>query len=283
MDGYASEGPGIGSRAMAEECAGLIPCARAKFEFQAKSDVELSFSAGVSVRLLRRIDDNWLEGELEGKVGIFPAAYVDIELGMPSKTRENQLAKSGRPYAIGLYEFRGDCEGDLSFAKGELIELLGPAGSGWMRGKTGRGDGIFPASFVEILKLPGSSERCSAASSSVYPATGEATPSRQSPEYALPLPMSPKEPGNTPDQEEDMVFENGFPEEGEAEEEGEGEGETQPVPTPYRKSKASGVQDEGWEREIPSQTVPVRPLQPEVSPPLQRHVSNDLLVDNCLV
>lgn len=61
-----------------------IPCARAIHEFESQSDHELSFSAGVSIMLLRRIDENWLEGKLNGKVGIFPANYVKIELGSPS-------------------------------------------------------------------------------------------------------------------------------------------------------------------------------------------------------
>lgn len=61
-----------------------IPCARALHGFEGQSVHELSFSAGVSILLLRRIDENWLEGQLDGKVGIFPANYVKIQLGSPS-------------------------------------------------------------------------------------------------------------------------------------------------------------------------------------------------------
>ena len=61
-----------------------IPCARALHGFEGQSTHELSFSAGVSILLLRRIDENWLEGKLDGKVGIFPANYVKIQLGSPS-------------------------------------------------------------------------------------------------------------------------------------------------------------------------------------------------------
>ena len=255
-----------------------IPCARAKFDFEAKSDVELSFSAGMSVRLLRRIDDNWLEGELEGKVGIFPAAYVDIELSMPSKSQENELAKSGRPYAVGLFEFGGDCEGDLSFGKGELIELTGSAGSGWIRGKTRGREGIFPASFVEILKLPSTSDSDSSCPATpVHPGPRD----RQSPEYALPgeLPLraavtSPA----TPEREGEGVFENGFSDDDDDE-------ELQPVPTPRRgrtsRSKGSssaGEEGEKAEREMPSHTPPPPSLHldPDASPPPNRQVTHAL-------
>lgn len=260
----------------------LIPCARAKFDFIAKSEIELSFSAGVSLRLLRRIDENWLEGELEGKVGIFPASFVDIELSIPSKTRENELAKSGRPYAIGLYEFSGDYGGDLQFAKGELIELLCSVGSGWMRGKTAKREGIFPASFVDILKLPVAS--CSESSSPMNsPLQLYHKDSRQqSPEYAIPgenivesgNDTSSTIPDTIPDTSSPMmirererleaVFENGFSDDDECIEESGNcnETETQPIPTPRRKYKTRSMTSSdstGDERQIPSRTPPAPP------------------------
>ncbi len=61
-----------------------VPCARALHGFQGQSEHELNFSAGVSILLLRRIDDNWLEGKLNGKIGIFPSNYVKIEAGSPT-------------------------------------------------------------------------------------------------------------------------------------------------------------------------------------------------------
>ncbi|CAI8019793.1 Dynamin-binding protein [Geodia barretti] len=260
----------------------LMPCARAKFEFQAKSDVELSFSAGVSVRLLRRIDDNWLEGELEGRVGIFPASYVEIELGTPSKARESSLASSGRPYAIGLFEFSGDCQGDLSFAKGELIELLGSAGSGWMKGKTGRGEGIFPASFVEIVKLPVTPPASKTSSS---PPGDEP---RRSPEYAEPgqAPVRGSEGSRELAREQDLteevvredgeaVFENGFSDD-DREEEEEEEEEGTPVPPPRSKHKSRSLSSsvllsgEGEGRTTPSRSPPISPRLPGTSPPPRR-------------
>ena len=289
---------------MAGDGAGerLMPCARAKFEFRAKSDVELSFSAGVSVRLLRRVDENWLEGELEGKVGIFPASYVDIELGTPSKARERELASSGRPYAVGLFDFTGDCEGDLSFAKGELIELVGSAGSGWMRGKRGRKEGIFPASFVEIVKLPVSplSPSSSGSPSLASPRLGDET--RRSPEYAEPGQLPVRVSGGSTqlaretvvaageEEEGEAVFENGFSDEDrqeeEEEKEEEEEEEIQPVPVPRRKHKSkslsSSVLSEEGEGRMLSRTPPTSPLNPASSPPTRRQVRPSH-ISNCAV
>lgn len=265
---------------MADEDRRLIPCARANFDFEAKSDVELSFSAGMSIRLLRRIDENWLEGELEDKVGIFPAVYVDIELSIPSKSQENELAKSGRPYAIGLFAFSSDCEGDLSFGKGELIELVGPAGSGWMRGKTRGREGIFPASFVEIIKLHTPQSTAGTSSPPAQPAN-PVRENRQSPEYALPgeLPLrgashvpTPALAADTRDEEREGVFEDGFSD--------EEDDELEPVPPPRRrapktKGSSSSIEVGKAERDTPSRTPPAPPhtLEQGTSPSTKRQVS----------
>lgn len=136
-----------------------IPCARAIHSFDGQGEHELSFSAGMSLHLLRRVDENWLEGELGGKIGIFPANHIRIELGSPSLAHENDLAGSGKPYALALYTFSGEEDGDLSFGKGELVELVGPVASGWLRGRVGDREGIFPSSFVEILRPPNQTEK----------------------------------------------------------------------------------------------------------------------------
>ncbi|XP_040157004.1 uncharacterized protein LOC120896718 isoform X6 [Anopheles arabiensis] len=52
--------------------------ARAKFNFTAQTAVELSLLKGELVTLTRRVDDNWFEGKIGSKKGIFPVSYVEI-------------------------------------------------------------------------------------------------------------------------------------------------------------------------------------------------------------
>lgn len=54
--------------------------ARAKFNFIAQSDVELSLNKGELVSLTRRVDPNWFEGRIGNRKGIFPISYVDVLL-----------------------------------------------------------------------------------------------------------------------------------------------------------------------------------------------------------
>lgn len=52
--------------------------ARAKYNFVAQSDIELSLSKGELVSLTRRVDANWFEGRIGNRKGIFPVSYVDV-------------------------------------------------------------------------------------------------------------------------------------------------------------------------------------------------------------
>ena len=54
------------------------PHAVARYEFLAEESYELGFQKGARVALLSRVDDNWLQGRVGDRTGIFPAAFVDI-------------------------------------------------------------------------------------------------------------------------------------------------------------------------------------------------------------
>ena len=49
-----------------------------KKKFKCISSRELSFKKGDTVYILRKIDQNWYEGEHHGRVGIFPISYVEV-------------------------------------------------------------------------------------------------------------------------------------------------------------------------------------------------------------
>ncbi|XP_062366449.1 vinexin [Cinclus cinclus] len=135
-----------------------MKAARLKFNFQAESPKELTLQKGDIVYIHKEVDRNWLEGEHHGRVGIFPSNYVEIlpptEVPKPIKAPTLQVLEYGE--ASALYNFRGDLHVELSFRKGERICLVRRVNENWYEGRisgTSR-QGIFPATYVQVLKEP---------------------------------------------------------------------------------------------------------------------------------
>ncbi|EYC42061.1 hypothetical protein Y032_0545g3245 [Ancylostoma ceylanicum] len=54
------------------------PSAKALFDFEAQSEGELNLKEGQIVELISQVDENWFEGRLNGKSGLFPVTYVQV-------------------------------------------------------------------------------------------------------------------------------------------------------------------------------------------------------------
>ncbi|XP_075412650.1 vinexin isoform X2 [Tenrec ecaudatus] len=153
-DSSASE-PG-GSPVRKEEKK--MKAARLKFDFQAQAPKELTLQKGDIVYIHKEVDKNWLEGEHHGRVGIFPANYVEVlpadEIPKPIKQPTFQVLEYGE--ALAQYNFKGDLDVELSFRKGERICLIRKVNENWYEGRisgTGR-QGIFPASYIHVTREP---------------------------------------------------------------------------------------------------------------------------------
>ncbi|XP_025135804.2 sorbin and SH3 domain-containing protein 2 isoform X7 [Bubalus bubalis] len=131
--------------------------AKAVYDFKAQTSKELSFKKGDTVYILRKIDQNWYEGEHHGRVGIFPISYVE-KLTPPEKAQPARPPPPAQPGEIGeavaKYNFSADTNVELSLRKGDRIILLKRVDQNWYEGKipgTNR-QGIFPVSYVEVVK-----------------------------------------------------------------------------------------------------------------------------------
>ncbi|XP_041462716.1 E3 ubiquitin-protein ligase SH3RF1-like isoform X2 [Lytechinus variegatus] len=119
------------------------PCAKAIYKYDGQESGDLSFNKGAVVLLLKRIDDNWYHGELDGSRGFFPASYVEVLVPLPPDP----------PQCKALYDFdvneqeEKDC---LTFNKDEVLMVIRRVDENWIEGQKGDKIGIFPISFVEL-------------------------------------------------------------------------------------------------------------------------------------
>ncbi|XP_068085006.1 uncharacterized protein CAP [Anabrus simplex] len=72
--------------------------ARAKFNFIAQTHLELSLVKGELVVLTRRVDENWFEGRIGTRKGIFPVSYVEV-LSEPGERAVTPATPTAKPVA----------------------------------------------------------------------------------------------------------------------------------------------------------------------------------------
>lgn len=165
------------------------------FLFQAQSPKELTLQKGDIVYIHRQIDANWFEGEHHGRAGIFPTTYVEVlaptEKPTPIKSPTLQVLEYGE--AVALYNFNADLPVELSFRKGEVISITRCVDDKWLEGRisgTTR-SGIFPASYVQVNKMPRTKYTTDDLSSGPM---SPLSPGPQSPGRPLYSPRSPLSP-----------------------------------------------------------------------------------------
>ncbi|XP_014897487.1 sorbin and SH3 domain-containing protein 1 isoform X14 [Poecilia latipinna] len=155
--------------------------ARAIYDFKAQTAKEVTFKKGDPVNIIRQIDNNWYEGEHRGRVGIFPIAYVEK---MPSSEKHQpirppppaQVREIGE--AVARYNFNADTNVELSLRKGERVVVVRQVDQNWYEGKIPgtTKQGIFPVSYVEIVKHSPSKSSAHHVDPHAYSRTPSSTP-----------------------------------------------------------------------------------------------------------
>ncbi len=131
------------------------PYGIAKHHFVAEYDNELSLNEGDMVYLIRYVDNEWLEAELEAhKRGLVPISYINIIVDLMNVQHEtavtvhqNLLPES---YHKVLYTFQGQMEGDLSVFEGEVVKIVEKQNDDWYVIVNSWGEaGLFPGNHLD--------------------------------------------------------------------------------------------------------------------------------------
>ncbi|KAK7108325.1 hypothetical protein V1264_016079 [Littorina saxatilis] len=144
--------------------------AQALYQWKARQDNHLSFNKD-DVITVREQEDMWWHGDLAGKDGWFPKAYVKLldqeksslgssQTSSPMGTLEKSGSARASPtperrdgeYYVATYSYVSGEPTDLSFNEGDMI-LVSKKDDDWWTGTLGEKTGMFPASYVKRVEI----------------------------------------------------------------------------------------------------------------------------------
>ncbi|KAM6280017.1 CD2-associated protein isoform 1-T1 [Porphyrio hochstetteri] len=166
-----------------------------EYDYDAVHDDELTIRVGEIIRNVKKLEEEgWLEGELNGKRGMFPDNFVkevkkDVEpkddavpvrreksgnvaslvqrmstYGLPAGGFQPHPAsksfkkKSKKRQCKVLFEYVPQNEDELELKLGDVIDISEEVEEGWWSGILNGKAGLFPSNFVKELELPDDGE-----------------------------------------------------------------------------------------------------------------------------
>nr|XP_033795672.1 intersectin-2 isoform X2 [Geotrypetes seraphini] len=113
---------------------------------------QLNLAPGQLILILKKNPTGWWEGELQARgkkrqKGWFPATHVKV-LGPGSD--KTTPAFSPVCQVIAMYDYTANNEDELSFTKGQLINVINKDDPDWWQGEIGGITGLFPSNYVKM-------------------------------------------------------------------------------------------------------------------------------------
>ncbi|XP_044143596.1 E3 ubiquitin-protein ligase SH3RF3 isoform X2 [Bufo gargarizans] len=153
------------------------PQGKALYDFEIKDKNQdkdcLTFTKDEILTVIRRVDDNWAEGMLGDKIGIFPILYVEdsstfgtaAAAGAASPktgTLNGEQAHSPKVQLplnvyLALYAYKPQKNDELELRKGEMYGVTEKCQDGWFKGTSLRSgaSGVFPGNYVTpVSRMP---------------------------------------------------------------------------------------------------------------------------------
>ncbi|KAM9156493.1 intersectin-2 isoform 3-T4 [Pangshura tecta] len=120
--------------------------------YAASGTEQLSLAPGQLILILKKNPSGWWQGELQARgkkrqKGWFPANHVKL-LG-PTSERTTPAALSVCQ-VIAMYDYAATNEDELSFSKGQLINVLNKDDADWWQGEISGVTGLFPSNYVKM-------------------------------------------------------------------------------------------------------------------------------------
>lgn len=135
-------------------------------DFEGQLSDELKITAGDIIQKVQPgPEEGWLQGELDGRVGIFPRLFVqeipanlraDGTQRYPRSIRNihamKTLPATKQRWCRVTFPYAPTKEDELELCVGDLVQIMEEIEDGWWLGKKNKQLGAFPSNFVEELK-----------------------------------------------------------------------------------------------------------------------------------
>ena len=164
--------PLVPTAARASASSSTLHSATALFDYNSGVAGDLSFYANAQIRVIARADADWLEGECDGRRGIFPASYVQCTSlsSVPMKNGTPAApAASVSETVTAAYDYNSGMSDDLAFYAGDVIEVVQRIDAEWMRGRLRGATGLVPLTYVTSSSSPAMSSPATPQHSGRFP------------------------------------------------------------------------------------------------------------------
>ncbi|XP_043263549.1 uncharacterized protein B0303.7-like isoform X1 [Colletes gigas] len=115
------------------------PYGIALYDFSVTHSDDLPFKEGDIIYLIKKVNDDWMEGRIGNQQGIFPINFIDIKVPLPG-IPDNVVT--------AIYSFNGETPEDLPFSEGSKITVLSRISQDWLYGEYDGRKGQFPVNYV---------------------------------------------------------------------------------------------------------------------------------------
>ncbi|XP_060800570.1 cytoplasmic protein NCK1 [Amyelois transitella] len=146
-----AESPGAARR---PEPADALGTAVVKYNYQAQQPDELALTKGTRILILEKSNDGWWRGQYQGHTGWFPSNYTSEEGDAEDPVHTYAMAENVLDIVVALYSFTSNNEQELSFEKGDRLEIIErpPSDPEWFRARDCRGHtGLVPRNYLQEL------------------------------------------------------------------------------------------------------------------------------------
>jgi len=149
--GISSRSRNFSANSDSNNSKSAISSAIVKYNYQAQQLDELSLVKGNRILILEKSGDGWWRGQCGNKIGWFPSNYTQEELEDP---HTYCIAENVIDIMVAMYTFKAQNDTELSFEKGERLEIIDRPASDpdWLKARNTQAQvGLIPKNYLVEL------------------------------------------------------------------------------------------------------------------------------------